>query len=311
MKKRLLSFLLILSILIGVLCSCSESDPGPLSSGEDDVDQIYRVACHIDEDGWVYVFTNSYLEGDADFGSQAETYYPFGFMGINLRYRYSDAYTTEIETKNAKGEKVLQTVLQSTLILGNSDDQAARGDLEKISEYLGYSRDGHYYATTELLDLTPEEIGFTCIDPEMFLDLLHECLASESVSLGPYPAIPSWALFTEPDYLSNYKIQVGLIGGLGTVEVVVFDVLYRTGAGVDGYTQLYDLVQDGSATDEQVELLRILREIEQGVVSTDDLQWNVGEYGDMEIAGVSLRRLYTMLNNISRNEYSDYLVHTQ
>jgi hypothetical protein len=259
------------------------------------------------DDGWVYVFVNHYTDEDFDYGSHSETQYPFSFHGINLRYRYSQDYTEVIEIKDASGKTVTQTVPQRIMILGNSDSQVESGDLSKIADYLGYQRDGTYYTTEELLALTPSDLDFSYIDAEMFLELMGECFAADPIPLGQYVNMPSWALFTEPEYVNDYKIQIGLIGGFGTVELLMFDVIYRTGEGLTDYVQLYDLVRDGTATDEQVALLELLQEIESGVVASQDLQWQYGTYGEKEIAGVSLARLYAMLKNIGADNYVSYL----
>ena len=290
-------------ILLLCLCSCA-------SPVEEQRQFVARKACLVADDGWAYVFTSKYAEGDADFGSASDTYVPFTFYGINLRYRYSQAYTTEYPTTDNTGQTVMKQVLQSTLILGNSDSQAEREDMDKIAQYLGYERDGTYYSTAELLSLTETDLGFTCLDGEMFLSLMRQCLESEPTAPGPYPLLPSWALFTEPVYLDDYKFQIGLIGGFGTVEVLVLDVLYRTGEGLTDYVQLYDLVCAGTATAEQVLLLDTLREIEQGVAASGDLLWGQDKYGGQEISGIRLERLYGMLKNISINQYQNYIVNS-
>ncbi len=249
-----------------------------------------------------------YIEGDFDYSSQNDNQFPFGFRGINLRYRYSEDYTETIEVENADGTKEFKTVLKSPLLLGSSNSQIERSDLNTIADYLGYERDGSYYTTSELLALTPSDLNFNYIDAEMFIEMLQECLTAKPIELGEYINIPSYALFTEPLYADEYKFQVGLIGGFGTVEVIVFDVLYRTGDGLTDYVQLYDLVQEGNASDEQIQLLDTLQKIEKGIVAENNLQFQIKEYGNMVIAGVSLARLYTMLENIMNNDYEQYIV---
>ena len=210
------------------------------------------MAYRMTDDGWVYIFDNQYIEGDFDYSSQSDNLYPFGFRGINLRYRYSEDYTETVEVENADGSKTTKTILSSTLFLGSSDSQAEQSDMKKIADYLGYERDGSYYTTAELLALTPSDLGFSCIDADMFVELMQECLTAEPIELGRYVNIPSYALFTEPTYVDDYKFQVGLIGGFGTVEVIVLDVLYKTGDGLTDYVQLFDLVRNGSADEQQI-----------------------------------------------------------
>lgn len=294
----LLAFLLLLSA-----CSSESSDPEPKLQ--------YRMAYHIANDGWVYVLANQYLDTDTDYGSGAPDRWPFAFRGVNLRYRYNEGFTETYTSTDDKGNVVTRTVLQSTLLLGSSDSQAERQDMDTIAKYLGYDRAGKLYTTAELLALTPEDLQFTYLDPNIFLDLLQECLASENEPHGGYSGLPSWALFAEPIYLDDYTFQVGLIGGLGTVEVLMLDVLYKTGDGLTDYVQLYDLVKAGTATEEQVALLNTLQEIEQGVAANNDLQYGVDTYKDSVIANVKLSRLYGMLKNIAESNYGQYVVHPE
>lgn len=294
----LLAFLLLLSA-----CSSESSDPEPKLQ--------YRMAYHIANDGWVYVFTNQCLDTDTDYGSGAPDRWPFAFRGVNLRYRYNEGFTETYTSTDDKGNTVTRTVLQSTLLLGSSDSQAERQDMDTIAKYLGYDRAGKLYTTAELLALTPEDLQFTYLNADMFLALLRECLSSESEPHGGYSGIPSWALFTEPIYLDDYKFQVGLIGGFGSVKVLMLDVLYKMGDGLTDYVQLYDLVQAGTATKEQVTLLNTLQEIEQGVVENNDLQYGVDTYKDSVIANVKFSRLYGMLKNIAESNYGQYVVHPE
>lgn len=294
-------------VLLFLLTGC-----GAEASGEEtEAPRLqYRRAFHITDDGWVYVFINKYTEGVADYGSSDPACIPFMFRGINLRYRYSEDFTRTHEYEDNKGNLIAEAVLQSTLILGESDSQAERQDMDTIAKYLGYDRAGKLYTTAELLALTPEDLQFTYLDPNMFLGLLQECLTAENNPRGEYYNLPSWALFTEPIYLDDYKFQIGLIGGLGTVEVLMLDVLYKTGDGLTDYVQLYDLVKAGTATEEQVTLLNTLQEIEQGVVESNDLQYGIDAYRSSVIADVKLSRLYGMLKNIMEDNYGQYIINS-
>jgi hypothetical protein len=271
----------------------------------------YRKAVQKNDDGWVYVFDNQYLDTDNDYGSNAPNRVPFTFKGINLRYRYNENYTEVIQIPDENGNMVTKTVLQSTLLRGHSNSEEEQRDMTKIAEYLNYDRKGTSLTTAEMMALTPEDLALECIDGEMFINLMRACLTSNDVPLGEYPSIPSYALLTEQVYLDEYKIQVGLLGGFGTVEVMMFDILYRTGDGLTDYVQLFDLVRDGEASEEQIRLLDTLQQIENGIVQNNDLQYGEKEYGDAVIAGVSFARLYTMLENIENNEYMQYVVYPQ
>ena len=307
-RSSLLSFIIALML---ILSSCGSSSSDGSETSQTDTGLRYRMAFHIADDGWVYVFDNQYIEGSEDYGSQDNGHYPFGFRGINLRYRYNDGFTESFEDMDDDGNKITQTMLQSTLILGRSDSQAERQDMDKIAEYLGYTREGTHLTTSELLALTAEDLDFKYIDAEMFLDLMHECLTSENDPHGGYRGIPTWGLFTEPQYIDNYKFQIGLIGGFGRVEVILFDVLYRTGDGLTDYVQLYDLVKNGEASEEQIQLLNTLQEIERGIVENNDFQYGIDEFKDKVIDDVAFSRLYVMLKNIMELNYGQYVVYPQ
>jgi hypothetical protein len=88
----------------------------------------------------------------------------------------------------------------------------------------------------------------------------------------------------------------------------MFDVLYRTGNGLTDYVQLYDLVQKGEASEEQIRLLSTLQDIEQGVTENNDHRYRFDALGDEVIANVDLSRLYAMLENILKLNYGQYVV---
>lgn len=309
MKARLCFLLSVIIVIVSVFSSCSA--PPPEEGSEEGSSLCYRSAFHAADDGWVYEFDNQYDTDSFDYGSQDDNRFPFAFKGINLRYRYNEGFTESFEDEDEDGNKITKTVLQSTLHLGDSDSQIERRDMDKIAEYLDYDRDGPHLTTAELLALTPEDLDFEYIDADMFLELMHECLTSEPDPYGNYKGIPSWGLFTEPVYLNDYKFQIGLLGGFGRIELLMFDVLYRTGDGLTDYVQLYDLVQKGEASEEQIQLLSTLQDIEQGIAENNDHRYRFDELGDRVIADVDLSRLYAMLENIVKLHYGQYVVYPQ
>ena len=93
--------------------------------------------------------------------------------------------------------------------------------------------------------------------------------------------------------------------------MLMFDVLYRTGDGLTDYVQLYDLVKNGEASEEQIQLLNALQEIERGIVENNDLQFKRDEFEDEVIDDVAFSRLYVMLKNIMELNYGQYVVSPQ
>ncbi len=297
--SRGIFFIILLSFaLILTSCHSASTDTQPMDNGV-----RYRNAWYVADDGWVYQFDNQYVKTEYDYGSQATDHWPFSFKGVNLRYRYNEDFTLQLEDR-APGDRVLANICE----LGSSDSQVERKDMDKIADILDYDLAGTRLTTDEMLALTTEDLDFEYLDPEIFLEVMHECLKKEPGTIGPYPSIPSHGLFTEPIYLAGYKFQVGLLGGFGTIDVLIFDVLYRTGDGLTDYVQLYDLVRDGEASEEQIRLLQILQELETGITQNNDHQYMIDTYGNAVVAGVDLSRLYLMVENIVNLEYSEYIV---
>ena len=251
------------------------------------------------ENGWYYVFT--YIFEKEDLGDIGLI--PYNFYGINLRYRYHDDYMTTVQTV-VDGEVVTKTVPQTIQILGLSNSIKIKNDMDEIAAILKYS--SGKVTNEELLSLTTDDLTFEEFDEELFLGLIQETLNGEAHKEGNYAYLPIYALLEEKDYLDNYKFQVGFINTQGCMDVVVIDVLYKTGSNYNDYRQLSDMVASGEATIEQIQLYEVIERISQGIQENNDFLYQEGNL--LEIGDVDISRLYSVLADIENNEYLKYVV---
>ena len=294
-KKFLAVLLLVIIAVLSVGCSNSKE--------EQDVEWKFsrKVARKVCEDGWVYTFTHFYFKD----GTVDENVYPFQFIAVNLRYRYNEDYTTTIET--VENEKHVKKEVPSTIqILGQSNSPAIKRDMEKVAEILDYE---NRKATPEdLLAINPEDVTFEELDKDIFFGLMHEALNGEPHPEGNYCNLPTYALLEEPEYLSDYKFQIGFVTEMGIVDAIFIDVLYKTGEGYNEYVQLSDLVDNGTATSEQKKAYELIKSISDGIVENNDLMFASKKNEKEEIADIDFSRLYTFLENIEKTDIGSYVV---
>lgn len=295
--KRYILIILILCQAIS-LCACSDKD-------KEHVEWKFskKMARVVQEDGWVYTFDYLYSKD----GSDSDTLIPFQFYGVNLRYRYNDAYTETINTTE-NGKNVTKTVPAVIQMLGGANSQGIKNDMKKVAEILDYQNQD--VTPEELLAINPEDVVFEELDKELFFGLMNEALNAE-----PHPegdnVLPVYALMTEPEYLSDYKFQIGFVSDMGTVDVIYIDVLYRTGDAYNDYIQLSDMIDDGTASTEQKQAFDLIKSISAGIVRDNNLMYEHGSNKDKKIADIDFFRLYNFLNDIENNNYDRYLLHAQ
>lgn len=291
--KNLIFCTILISICILSGCSQKKKDDTPKWNASE------TASYYISDDGWVYVFSYiSYSDGST-------TDSPYTFYGVNLRYRYNDAYM-EGPVYDKNGKPVSDPQPQSMQILGHSSSGAIRNDLVKVSEMLGYNTGN--ITKEDLLAIDRESVTFEELDKDLFFRLMDECLESEPNPTGNYVDIPSYALLTEPEYIDGYKFQIGFIGGMGTVDIMYIDVLYKTGDEYNAYKQLSDMVDDKTATDEQVSAFKLISDISNGIVKDNNLLYGYDENSKTRIADIDLSRLYSFLKDIENNNYNKYSI---
>ncbi len=287
--KRIISA--ILSVLFAVsFFSCSEITN---ESYENEWTFNKKVAREVCDDGWVYTFDYLYMKD----GFENQDIIPFTFNAINLRYRYSDDITPEQEANSHI------PVIQ---ILGNNSSPEIEHDMKLIAEILDYD----YGSVTkeDLLMINPEDIEFKELNKELFFNLMNKALNGKEHKAGKYLDIPSYALLTEPEYINNYKFQIGFLADIGCIDVMFIDVLYKQGEGYNDYIQLSDITDSGNATDEQIQAFESLKSISYGVVEENNLNYGSDIYKNKNYSEIDFSRLYTFLNDIAINNYSKYIV---
>lgn len=297
-NKRFISILLA-AVLSIVLFSCSgQKESTEESWSPDDWAFAETVAREVTDDGWVYTFSFQYSKQ----GTIMQSTIPFTFTGVNLRYRYNDNYYTVTTDSDGVEHKELIPVL----LLGTSDSEAVKRDMQYIHKLIAY--DGETVTKESLLALGPEDIELEEIDEEMFLRLMHEALTGEPHEYGQNGDLPIYAMLTSPEYIDGYKFQIGFTDVVGCVDVIFIDVLYESEEGKYGYVQLSDLIDANTATPEQIELYNTIQEISKGIVENNELMYGFEENGDKIIDDVKFSELYIFLKDISEKKLSKYVI---
>lgn len=280
-KSVLLSVLFL--VLLPFMVSCQDDS----STEETKRQRLKNFARYVDEDGWVYTCAYTHYS-DGLPGSSA----PVAFNVINLRYR-SDFGAIQI--------------------LGDGVSSETDHDMHEIATFLGYGESAGTERPTleELLAQDRSTLKLEVLDEELFFKLFDEALSAEPRKAEKYIEYPGYALLTEPAFKNGYRFQIGFRLGMGQIDVIMIDVLYQNSDSPNGYVQLYDLVRDGSATEEQLSLYETIRTIEEGIVLTNDFCYGESQYSSKNIASCELSRLYKFLKDIDKMDYMKYSAFSQ
>lgn len=308
MKKSVCFLLAMVMALSMLLAACAGTDTNVPDDSYDEnaendvamVPDFYRkVARQMNEDGWVFSFVNEGLKDETMDDSDLCKY---EYFGINLRYRYDTNYAEKVTFPTQDGT-FTQTYERGTLVFGAGSEAQAR-DHALIDEILDNDR-----TVEELLALNPEDYTFEELDGEMFFRLMRTALTGEPHREGTeqsYWDKPSYAMLAEPTYVDEYKFQVGFMTATGCVDEVYIDVLYKTGEEYDAYIQLSDMIDDGTATQEQQEAFALIQTIVDDIKANNDFSVGGEEYRNTVLGGIDFSRLYTFLYNIHINNYDMY-----
>ena len=297
-------------LIILFLCGCSEIDHVEntdeemihMGTGVWDYDGQYPVySClhYIQGDnGWLYCFLYAYEKGE----EQIPGLLRFNFYGFNLRYRYDKKYASWNEIQNKDGSITMEYYERGALDWGFAPEN--RSDQEYISDHLTM------LTKDELLQLTPEDLPFTSLDPVWFLEQVKIVVNMEPHEEGKsmlYWEKPSWAALAEPEFIDGYKFQICFICAAGMVDAVYIDVLYQTGKEYDAYDQLSDQVESGNATKDELRAFQLNQKIATEIAKSESFITEVDDYQNEIIGNIDYSRLYNFLYNIHINEYEGYM----
>lgn len=309
MKKTFVSVLILFCLFVAASCSyVKKGNAGTSGATWDNNDDsrnsdsdilpgaaIWRSDCSVRvvDGGWSYRFAYRYhLDG-----SVPEELIPYSFNVINLRYKYSEAVMNSTSSiRPMDGVQIYK--------VNDSDPKIAK-DMQLVADMLGNEKKVKP-TREELLAIDKDSIHFEVIDKDVFFEMMNEALAKNMPRTDRYYSYPGYSLIAEPLYIDDYRFQVGYRCANGYVKAIIIDVLYKTGDRFNEYVQLYDLVKDGKATEEQKQLNDLLAEISDGIVKNNDFLCNAKNYMDKTISGVELKRLEKMLNDIDANSTDKY-----
>ena len=282
--------LIILALLLLCACDTGKSTEFPLYK---------NVARQENEDGWVYTFVYEYEKENVE---PIDGLISFCFYGINVRYRYAEKYAEAYPAPDREGVAEAREHQPGVLIFGESAETAA--DAAKTDALLMNS------SKEELLALNEGDLEFSTLDKSMFFRLMQEALIGEPQPEGKgkaYWDLPSYAALAEKEYLDGYKFQVCFLQETGLVDVCYIDVLYQTGAGLTDYVQLSDLVENGSASEEQTECFRELQDLTEKIEEEESFMAGSEGLKNRHFGEIEMKRLDTFLTNIHNGDYAQYI----
>ena len=273
------------------------------------------------DDGWVFSFVQ-YTNKDGDDSDLCRN----NFFGVNLRYRFDDAYRQiQWHEKDDPNPNVQQydDYLQNPAGSGSDaslsvprylswgqGSAAQRRDAEKIEAILTNDKEPE-----DLLALDPADYEFETIDKDLFFGLMREALTGapheERTDLNYWEHQPVDVL-VEPEWTDGYRFQIGFLMSSGCVDELFIDVLYRTGEGYADYVQLSDLVEDGTATPEQQEAWALIQTLTEQIKEEEYFPARSDLYRDKTLAGIDFNRLLRFLNDLNEGkDLSRYAEHIE
>ena len=273
------------------------------------------------DDGWVFSFVQ-YTNKDGDDSDLCR----YNFFGVNLRYRFDDAYRQiQWHEKDDPNPNVQQydDYLQNPAGSGSDaslsvprylswgqGSAAQRRDAEKIEAILTNDKEPE-----DLLALDPADYEFETIDKDLFFGLMREALTGapheERTDLNYWEHQPVDVL-VEPEWTDGYRFQIGFLMSSGCVDELFIDVLYRTGEGYADYVQLSDLVEDGTATPEQQEAWALIQTLTEQIKEEEYFPARSDLYRDKTLAGIDFNRLLRFLNDLNEGkDLSRYAEHIE
>ena len=262
--------------------------------------KFYRkLTTEMSDDGWCYYFE---VEDSKD-PDKSPDRIVYSFGAVNLRYNYDPDYVISEVREGTGGKKYLEVYATGAIRLGYGS-AAEKEDLETIYSLLREKR-----PEEEMLKLTVDDLKLSVIDPSLFLRLMKKTILKEphvATNKPAYADMPSQGFLVEPSYMDGYKFQMNFIKCMGYFEEVFIDVRYPSGEGYADYEQLSDLIDNGHATEEQIQLWNPIETITEAIKGSDDLLQDAEAYQNAEIAEVSLSRLYAIFESLINFTYSDY-----
>lgn len=256
--KKTLAILLMLTLLLSSLSACGKGD-----ETKKGLRWQFHVAQELDEEGWLYTFEYIEYDDEKEFADCDK----YSFFRINVRY------LDKFQSAQSEAYKRDSDIIHDRVI-----NESMRPE--------------------DILALDPSDFEFECVDKEMVFRLIREGLTNESE-----PAVTDQnnierydrAFLTELEPADGYEFQVAYVSGSAGVDAFFIDVLYYDADGT--YTQLSDMVDDKTATDEQKQAFAEFGMIIEACQKNDS--YIIDEaYQTTVIDGIDFGRLYTFLYNL-------------
>ncbi len=250
------------------------------------------------DDGWYITFIH---QGQKDPAADNQNVYSFRYY--NLRYVF-DPSTISTTVHEAKDKLYYESIAEPAFHWGLSSESRER-DMKLVNGQIVKSdtSENGYKTPEEILTLDPDDYTFEELDKDLLFDLIREALTSKPLpENSAYLDKWSTGFFWEPEKQDGYWFQICCAQMMGYVDAIYIDVLYETGSGYRDYVQLSDLVDAGTATEEQQEAFKLLRRICEWIETEECYLGPVEEYADKTIGGIDFSRLYRILKHLHESD---------
>lgn len=298
--KKMIVWLVVSVLLTSVLVSCKNE--GEKSDPHDGVASFFRkIAREVTEDGWVYTFEYEDLK---DENADDSDIIKYSFYGINIRYQFNDDYIQVHE--QIIGDQTYTTVIVPSCMIAGNGPSAESRDMALINNVIL----DQSLSVEELLALNPDDYKFESINKDIFFRLMREALTGEEHKENTdltYWDRASWAMMTEPQYIDNYRFQIGYVQGCGCIDELYIDVRYQTGDGYKDFVQLSDLIAAGDATEEQQQVFEMIQIVVKDIKEQENFIASADIYKNKTIGEIEFSRLFAFLQNIHSNQYNQYI----
>lgn len=201
------------------------------------------------DNGWYYQFLIAPSIADGDTNNF--------LIGCNLKYsRYADIPSYE-DVDNPDGFPTLTHSQKSTNGVTEYDD---------VSNIDNYFDERQFGRAIDINDL--DELDIYNFDKEFIVDLFNKAYNSEYDKTITKFNLKGCSINSDEDgddYIDGYKYNIGVMHLRRGIGVIRIDLLYSDG------TYLSDLIEDGSATNEQKEIYDNFKKIEDYIVENQEV----------------------------------------
>ena len=236
-----------------------------------------KVAIEEGENGWVYFFLCEYYKGENE-------PYVYVYNAYNMKYKEVEGF--EVEMLDMEGN-ILGSFKPSIPCIILNDNYL--NDIQKMLAYFEETK-----PTEQLNEEEESHITTDLLDKKQVVKLFDEMIESDYVDDGKYDYLPEADTVKEISEEGDcWQVSFLIIHGVivkTNIEYIYDDEVY-----------LSDKVKEGTASDDELYIDKIVSAIESDIVEGQSFVVNRNVYGD--IAEEAYERLNGILQSIEKGNY--------